>query len=85
MRLKYEPASEPQLGFDSVEVLMLAGGMIGPKHLDDAALVSFREEGLCFLFSSLLLSSLELSDTKVYGPYIRALLASRRCYPRLFP
>ena len=31
--------------------------------------------------SSLLLSSLELSDTKVYGPYIRALLgtASQFC------
>ena len=31
---------------------------------------------LTFFFSSLLLSSLELSDTKVYEPYIRARLGT---------
>ena len=43
------------------------------------------EEGgkkVCFISSSLLLSSLELRDTKVYEPYIRALLgtASHFCF-----
>jgi hypothetical protein len=38
-------------------------------------------QGLCLLLTSSLLSSLVLSDTKVYEPYIRALLgtASHLC------
>ena len=35
-----------------------------------------RESSLLLLFSSLLLSSLELSDTKVYEPSIRARLGT---------
>ena len=59
MSLKYEPASVPQ--HISVKCL---------NYAELAGLIEFGEsdQSSDLLFSSLLLSSLELSDTKVYEP-----------------
>jgi len=70
MSLKYESSS-------------LSGHSLAPTCVPRALFRATVDEfvldgnlGITFFFSSLLLSSLELSDTKVYEPRIRALLGT---------
>ena len=83
MRLKYEPSSEPLhisvkqlLGTFQMCMGLSVGLYVGERYqISD---MRFRGSSSS---SSLLLSSLELSDTQVYEPSIRALLgtASHLC------
>jgi len=71
MSIKYEPASEPL--HISVQWCV---PHVSSKYLTLKPVIRDPEPGIRIFSSSLLLSSLELSDTKVYEPHIRALLGT---------